>query len=141
MSETGPALPLWSHVRAPTLDDFAVLAEAALTALPEPFAGLVGEVRMQVADFASEEVLLSLEIEDPFELTGLYSGVDLGRRSVLGPAAEPSTIHLFRRPILDEWSERGDVGLAALIEHVLIHEIGHHFGLSDADIEAIEARP
>jgi predicted Zn-dependent protease with MMP-like domain len=77
-------------------------------------------------------------MEDPFELTGLYFGVDVGRRDEMGPAAEPSRIFLYRRPILDEWCERGDVGLSDLIAHVLIHEIGHHFGLTDDDIDRIE---
>jgi len=125
---------------APSLDDFAVLAEAAFAALPEAFRRMAGEVLFRVEDFADEEVLELLGVEDAFDLTGLYHGVDVGRRSVLGPAPQPSMVFLYRRPILDEWAERGDVTLEALIEHVLIHEIGHHFGLSDAQIEAIEAR-
>jgi predicted Zn-dependent protease with MMP-like domain len=125
---------------APSLDDFAVLAEAAFAALPAAFRKLAGEVLFRVEDFASEEVLEALGIEDPFDLTGLYHGVDVGRRSVLDPAPQPSMVFLYRRPILDEWAERGDVTLEALVEHVLIHEIGHHFGLSDGQIEAIEAR-
>jgi len=125
---------------APSLDDFAVLAEAAFAALPEAFRRMAGEVLFRVEDFADEEVLTSLGIEDPFELTGLYHGVDVGSRSVLDLAPQPSMVFLYRRPILDEWAERGDVTLEALIEHVLVHEIGHHFGLSDAQIEAIEAR-
>jgi predicted Zn-dependent protease with MMP-like domain len=80
----------------------------------------------------------SLGIEDPFELTGLYQGVDLGHRSVLDYGTEPSRVFLYRRPILDEWTERGDVSLGDLIAHVLVHEIGHHFGLSDDDIHRIE---
>ena len=79
-----------------------------------------------------------MEIEDPFELTGLYHGVDLSNRSVLDPSPQPSRVFLYRRPILDEWAERGNVGLSELITHVLVHEIGHHFGLSDDDIHAIE---
>ena len=89
-------------------------------------------------DFAAEEVLDGLNIEDAFELTGLYQGVDLGRRSVLDYGTEPSRVFLYRRPILDEWAERGDVSLGDLIAHVLVHEIGHHFGLSDDDIHRIE---
>jgi predicted Zn-dependent protease with MMP-like domain len=125
---------------APSLDDLAGLAEAAFAALPEGFRRLTGEVLFRVEDFAPEDVLQELGIEDAFELTGLYQGVDLGRRSVLDVAAQPSMVFLYRRPILDEWAERGDVALEALVEHVLIHEIGHHFGLSDDQIEAIEAR-
>ncbi|HYF23972.1 MAG TPA: metallopeptidase family protein [Caulobacteraceae bacterium] len=123
---------------APGLDDFAALAEAAFARLPEEFRRAAGEVVFRVEEFADEETLDELGIEDPFELTGLYRGVDLARRSLFGPAPEASMVFLYRRPILDEWAERGDVSLAALIEHVLIHEIGHHFGLSDDDIEAIE---
>jgi predicted Zn-dependent protease with MMP-like domain len=124
--------------RAPSLDDLAELAEAAFAALPDAFRALAGEVIFRVDDFPDAEVLADLEIEDPFELTGLYHGVDLARRSVLDPAPHPSMVFLYRRPILDEWAERGDVTLAELVTHVLVHEIGHHFGLSDDDIEAIE---
>lgn len=93
---------------------------------------------IRIDDFADEATLAEMEIEDPFELTGLYHGVDIGRRDSLGPAAEPSRVFLYRRPILDEWCERGDVGIGELIAHVLIHEIGHHLGLTDDDIHAIE---
>lgn len=125
--------------RAPSLDDLAALAEAAFAALPDGFRRLAGEVQFRVAEFAEAEVLDDLEIEDAFELTGLYHGVDLAHRSVLDPTPHPSMVFLYRRPILDEWAARGDVTLADLVTHVLIHEIGHHFGLSDADIDAIEA--
>ena len=84
--------------------------------------------------------LNELGIEDAFELTGLYQGIDRIRRSVWDPAPEASRIFLFRRPILDEWAERGDVALGELISHILVHEIGHHLGLSDDDIDALEAQ-
>ncbi|HEX3408237.1 MAG TPA: metallopeptidase family protein [Caulobacteraceae bacterium] len=129
----------WRDDPAPSLDDIAALAEAAFAALPDRFRKLAGEVVFRVDDFPSDEVLDDLEIDDPFELTGLYQGVDLARRSVFDPSPEPARIFLYRRPILDEWVERGDVTLAELVGHVLTHEIGHHFGLSDADIDAIEA--
>jgi predicted Zn-dependent protease with MMP-like domain len=125
---------------APSLDDLAALGEAAFAALPEVVRRMTGEVLFRVEEFASEAVLEDLGIEDPFELTGLYQGVDIGQRSVLDPAPQPSMVFLYRRPILDEWAERGDVDLERLVEHVLIHEIGHHMGLSDAQIEAIEAQ-
>ena len=125
--------------RAPSLDDLADLAEAAFAALPEAFRTLAGEVVFRVDDFPPADVLDELGIEDAFELTGLYQGVDLSRRSVLDPSPHPSMVFLYRRPILDEWAERGDVSLAELVAHVLVHEIGHHFGLSDDDIEAIES--
>ena len=123
---------------APSLDDFARLARDAFDALPAEFRQAAGEVVFRIDDFADEQTLKDLEIEDPFELTVLYHGVDIGRREGLGPAPEPSRIFLYRRPILDEWCERGDVGLAEIITHVLIHEIGHHFGLDDDQIHAIE---
>ena len=124
---------------APTLDEFARLAEAALARLPAEFREAAGDVEIRVLDFADAETLEEMGIEDPFELTGLYHGVDLRNRSVLDPNPSASKVFLYRRPILDEWAERGNVRLSALIEHVLIHEIGHHFGLSDDDIDAIEA--
>lgn len=115
------------------------MAEQAFAALPEGFRRLAGDVIFRVDDFPPDDVLEELGIEDPFGLTGLYSGVSLADRSVFAPASEPSRVFLYRRPILDEWAERGDVTLEALVIHVLVHEIGHHFGLSDPDIEAIEA--
>ncbi|PZO05371.1 MAG: hypothetical protein DCF28_03755 [Alphaproteobacteria bacterium] len=123
---------------APSLDDFASLAKAAFDALPDTFRSAAGEVVIRIDDFASEDILAEFGMQDPFELTGLYHGVDIGSRDSLGPAPEPSRIFLYRRPILDEWCERGDVALSDLIAHVLIHEIGHHFGLTDDDIDAIE---
>jgi predicted Zn-dependent protease with MMP-like domain len=134
-----PPSAAWRDAPAPSLDDFAALAQAAFAALPDRFRRLAGEVVFRVDDFPSNDVLDDLALDDPFELTGLYQGVDLTRRSVLDPSPAPARIFLYRRPILDEWAERGDVGLAELVAHVLTHEIGHHFGLSDADIDAIEA--
>ncbi len=128
----------WANAAAPSLDDFAALAEAAFARLPEPFRKAAGDVMFRIEDFADEETLEALGIEDPFELTGLYHGVDLAHRSTLDVAPQASRVVLYRRPILDEWADRGDVTLGELIAHVLVHEIGHHFGLSDADIHAIE---
>ena len=125
--------------KAPSLDDLAALAEAAFQTLPEGFRKLAGDVVFRVDDFPPDEVLEELAIEDPFGLTGLYQGVDIGHRDAFGPAAQPSMIFLYRRPILDEWAEHGEVSLEELVTHVLVHEIGHHMGLSDADIDAIEA--
>ena len=129
-----------SDAAAPSLDDIAALAEAAFAALPEGFRRMTGDVVFQVHDFADPQVLDELGIEDAFELTGLYQGVDLAHRSAFDPTPHASMIFLYRRPILDEWVERGDVSLAELVTHVLVHEIGHHFGLSDADIDTIEMR-
>ncbi len=124
--------------RAPSLDDMAALAEAAFQALPQAFRELAGDVVFRVDDFPPDEVLDDLGIEDPFGLTGLYQGVSLAGRSVFDPAPRPSMVFLYRRPILDEWAEHGEITLEELVAHVLVHEIGHHFGLSDAAIAAIE---
>lgn len=123
----------------PSLDDLAALAEQAFAGLPRAVRDLTGDVVFRLDDFPDPAVLADLGIEDPFELTGLYSGADLAHRSVFDPSPEPARIFLYRRPILDEWADRGDITLVDLITHILVHEIGHHFGLSDADIEAIEA--
>ena len=125
--------------KAPSLDDLAALADAAFRALPEAFRKLAGDVIFRVDDFPADDVLDELGIEDAFGLTGLYQGVHIGHRSDFGLAAQPSMIFLYRRPILDEWAEHGEVTLEELVSHVLVHEIGHHFGLSDDDIDAIEA--
>ena len=130
----------WTNAVAPSLDDFATLAEAAFAALPSAIRAAAGEVVFRIDDFAADEVLADLGIEDAFELSGLYQGVDRTRRSMLDPTPHESRVFLYRRPILEEWAELGDVTLGELVAHVLIHEIGHHMGLSDADIEAIEAR-
>lgn len=125
--------------RAPSLDEMAAMAEHAFAALPEQFRKMAGEVVFRVDDFPPDEVLDELGIDDSFGLTGLYSGVSLADRSVFSAAAEPSRVFLYRRPILDEWAENGEVTLEELVAHVLVHEIGHHFGLSDGDIDLIEA--
>jgi predicted Zn-dependent protease with MMP-like domain len=125
--------------RAPSLDDLAAMAQAAFEALPEGFRKLAGDVIFRVDDFPPPEVLAELGIEDAFELTGLYQGLDLTHRSVFDPSPQPSMVFLYRRPILDEWADHGEITLEELVSHVLVHEIGHHFGLSDAQIDAIEA--
>jgi predicted Zn-dependent protease with MMP-like domain len=130
---------LWpGQASAPSLDDIAQLAEAAFEALPDIFRTMAGDIVFRVDDFPDEEMLAVLGMQDPFELTGLYQGVDLSRRSVL-EAPEPARVFLFRRPLLDEWAERGDVTLSELVAHVLIHEIGHHLGLTDDQIHLIES--
>jgi predicted Zn-dependent protease with MMP-like domain len=130
----------WTDARAPSLDDFVRLAEAAFAALPAGFRRMTGDVMFRVQDWADEDTLDALDIDDALELTGLYHGVDLARRSVLDPAPMASMVFLYRMPILYEWAERGEIPLGELITHVLVHEIGHHFGLSDAQIDAIEAQ-
>ena len=121
---------------APTLDEIETIAREALDRLPEPFAGHLQGVVLRVEDFASDDLLDQLDIEDPFELTGLYSGRPAELESMTGDL--PPMIHLFRRPILDEWGD-GGVTLEDLVIHVVIHEAGHHFGLSDDDMEWLEA--
>ncbi len=130
----------WVGAAAPSLDDLAALAESAFAALPAQIRAAAGAVVFRVDDFPDDEMLQALQIEDAFELTGLYQGVDRIHRSVWDPAPEASRVFLFRRPILDEWAERGDVTLGELISHILVHEIGHHFGLSDDDIDTLEAQ-
>ncbi len=122
---------------APSLDDFDRLARAAWEAMPAPFRAMAGDVVIRIEDFASEEVLAEMGIEDPFELTGLYHGVDLTQDSITSPAQQRAMVFLYRRAILDEWIDRGDVALSDLVAHVLIHEIGHHFGLSDEAMDQL----
>ena len=125
---------------APDLAAFEDMAARAFAALPAAFRARCDGVIVRVAEFADEEVLASMGIDDPFELTGLYEGVDLTQKSSFESGALPDQVWLYRRPILDEWAERADTGIYELVVHVLVHEIGHHFGLSDDDIQAIEAR-
>lgn len=127
----------WTGREAPSLDDIAALAEAARAALPAAFAGPAAGVVLRVEDFAAEEILQEMEIDDPFALTGLYDGIPMTQKSVMDPGG-PDVIWLFRRAILDEWVARGDVALDALVAHVYVHELAHHFGWSDADIAAID---
>jgi predicted Zn-dependent protease with MMP-like domain len=123
---------------APALADLHAMAEAARDALPAPYAALAAEVRLRVEDWPDDETLDGLGIESAYGLTGLYDGVPLPERSASDPPLEPGTVWLFRRPILDEWADRGDVTLEALVAHVLVHELAHHMGWSDDDIAAID---
>jgi predicted Zn-dependent protease with MMP-like domain len=130
--------PDWSAVTAPDLDDIERLAQAALAALPQAYRTAAAAVQLRIADFAPDEVLEGLDLNDPFELTGLYDGIPLTEKSVMDQPQRPDTIWLFRRPVLDEWADRGDIGLGDLVTHVLVHELAHHFGWSDDDIAAID---
>lgn len=123
---------------APSLAAIERLAEDAFARLPDEVRTACAGLAIRVEDFPDEDMLDELGIEDPFELTGLYDGVALTQRSVMAQATRPDVIWLFRRPILDEWIERGDVGLARLVAHVLVHEIAHHLGWSDDDIRHID---
>ena len=127
--------------KGPTAPDLATIetyAREAIAALPEPFQPAARQVLLRVEDWPDGEMLDDLRIEDEYGLTGLYDGIPMTQKSVLDVAQQPDTIWLFRRPILDEWAERGDIGLRALVAHVLVHEMAHHFGWSDDDIAAID---
>lgn len=123
---------------APSAAQMEVLARAALARIPEPFAAYLADVVLVIEEFADEQTLRDMEMEDPFELTGLYSGRPVGEKDgFMGELPQPDTIHLYRRPLLDEWVDTG-VSLEALVRHVVVHEVGHHFGLSDDDMHALE---
>lgn len=122
----------------PSLDDIARLAESALAIIPEALRRHVGDIPIIVEDFPDEEVEKSMELESPFDILGLYSGVDLSNKTVGGVVQDLDRIFLYRRPILDYWCETGE-DLGDIVRHVMIHEIGHHFGFSDDDMEALEA--
>jgi predicted Zn-dependent protease with MMP-like domain len=128
----------WRGLSAPSLADIEAMAAEAYSRLPERFQGLCEGLIIRVEDFATEEVLDSMQIEDAFDLLGLFQGVGLPFQHPSAPPQMPNMIWLYRRPILDYWAEHEET-LGDIITHVLVHEIGHHFGLSDDDIEAIEA--
>jgi predicted Zn-dependent protease with MMP-like domain len=138
MNDTPAAPPEWHRAKAPTLAEIEVLASEAFQRLPEGFRLLCEGLIIHVEDFPTDEVLNDLRVESEFDLLGLFHGVGLPFRSETAPQQMPNMIWLYRRPILDYWAEH-DETLGAVIAHVLVHEIGHHFGLSDADMEAIEA--
>jgi len=123
---------------APDLDTIENHARDAVEALPAPFMPAARQVAIRVVDWPDDDMLDDLGIDDAYGLTGLYDGIPMTQKSVMDVALGPDTIWLFRRPILDEWAERGDVGLRALVAHVLVHEMAHHFGWSDDDIAAID---
>ncbi|MGH6735252.1 MAG: metallopeptidase family protein [Methyloceanibacter sp.] len=128
----------WHKHQAPGIAEFETIAQAAYDKLPAHFRDMTKDVLIRVEEFPTDEVLDSLGIESPFDLLGLYQGVDLTRQSVLDVSTLPEMIFLYRRPILDYWAEHDDT-LGQIVTHVLVHEIGHHFGLSDADMARIEA--
>lgn len=123
---------------APDTQAIEAMARGAIARLPEAFRRHLADVVLRVEEFADEATLDEMAIDDPFALSGLYRGRPVGVKSVEDWGTLPDMIFLYRRPILDEWAE-SEVALEALVVHVLIHEVGHHFGLSDADMHALEA--
>jgi predicted Zn-dependent protease with MMP-like domain len=124
--------------QAPSLDDIEAMARDAFAALPETFRKLAGDVQIRVTEFPEEDVLRDMGIESEFDILGLFQGVGLAHHSAVEQTGEmPNMVWLYRRPILDYWAEHEET-LGAIVSHVLVHEIGHHFGLSDDDMEAIE---
>lgn len=132
--------PDWGARFAPTLDDIEQLASQALAELPEPFKSLAGDVTCSVADYAEDDILAGFGMESPFELMGLFTGIGLTEDGAVPQTGQlPNTVFLYRRAILDYWAEHDDNTLGEVVTHVLVHELGHHFGFSDEDMEAIEA--
>ena len=127
----------WRHARSPSLEEMEALASEAYASLPEQFRALCEGLVIRVEDFPTEEVLEDMRAHTEFDLLGLFQGVGLPFRSESAPEAMPNMVWLYRRPILDYWAEHDD-SLGEIITHVLVHEIGHHFGLSDEDMLAIE---
>ena len=123
---------------APGLGEIEALADAALLLLPQPYQAAARDLVIRIEDFAPRRILLDMGVEDPFELTGLYDGIPLTEKSVADQPEQPDTIWLFRRPMLDEWADRGNVSLGEMVMHVLVHELAHHFGWSDDDIAQID---
>ncbi len=137
---TDHAAPARPHTTPPDADEIASLAEQALAAIPDSLRRHVSGVGISVVDMADDETLDELGIESPWDLTGLYHGTPIGHRSVTDVTRSPDLIFLYRQPILMEWIETGE-DLAQLVRNVIIHEIAHHFGFTDADIEALERGP
>jgi predicted Zn-dependent protease with MMP-like domain len=132
------APPDWSRAAAPSLTDFERLAEAAYAELPEHFRALCEGLVIRIEDFAEDEVLDHLGAESEFDVLGLFRGRGLAQGEAFGTSGQlPNMVWLYRRPILDYWAEHEET-LGVLITHVLVHEIGHHFGLSDDDMARIE---
>jgi predicted Zn-dependent protease with MMP-like domain len=127
----------WRPVKAPSLAELEVLAGEVFRQLPQQFRALCADVVIQVDDFPSEDVLDEMQAETEFDLLGLFQGVGLPFRSESASGQMPNMIWLYRRAILDYWAEHEET-LGAIVKHVLVHEIGHHFGLSDANMAAIE---
>ena len=122
----------------PTLADIDALAQAAIERLPDEFRDWLGPVVLRVEDFPDAEVMAAMNLESEFDILGLYHGRHVGLKGDVPTGALPDVIFLYRRPLLEEWCETGE-SLDALVTNTIVHEIGHHFGLSDADMDRIEA--
>jgi predicted Zn-dependent protease with MMP-like domain len=129
---------MWSTLKAPSLAEMEAMADDIFQRLPQRFRELCDGVIVRVDDFPTEEVLDEMDAESEFDLLGLFQGTGLPHQSNADVAPLPNMIWLYRRPILDYWAEH-DESLGHIVRHVLIHEIGHHFGLSDDDMAALEA--
>jgi predicted Zn-dependent protease with MMP-like domain len=136
MNPRQPARTEWGL--APSLDDIAEMARKALEALDEPFRTHAGAVAIKVEDFADDETLEAMKIQSPYDLTGLYSGVALTLELHSAPSHIPPMVWLYRMPILDEWAASGDIKLDELVGHIVVHELGHHFGWSDEEMDAMQ---
>ena len=128
----------WTDRTAPSAEEIEAIARQVIATLPAAFAPHAQGVVLRVEDFADDAMLDELEIDDPLELTGIYDGVPMTEKTPSMPQHFPDTIWLFRRAIIDEWAERGDVTLSELVSHVTVHELAHHFGWSDDDIAKID---
>ena len=127
-----------TFAEAPVAQEMEAIARQTLARLPSAFADQLGNLSLSVEDFAEDALLDQLGIESAYQLTGVYEGIPLTEKSIDHSGTMPERVRLFRLPILLEWCERGDVTLEELVAHVVIHEIGHHFGLSDADMHSLE---
>ncbi len=123
---------------APAIEDIESIAMEAVAALPEAFRDRAKDVVLRVEDAPSDEMLASLGIDDPLDLTGLYEGTPLTDKSISDPYPQPDTVWLFRYAILDEWISRGNVTLSDLVAHIVVHELAHHFGWTDEEIATID---
>jgi predicted Zn-dependent protease with MMP-like domain len=130
--------PIWPKAKAPSLEEFEVFAIEAFRRLPDGFRALCADLVIRIEDFPTDEVLDHMGVKSEFDILGLFQGVGLPFRAESAPTHMPNMIWLYRRPILDYWADH-DETLGAIVTHVLVHEIGHHFGLSDDDMETIEA--
>ncbi|MFG1300504.1 metallopeptidase family protein [Xanthobacter sp. V3C-3] len=140
MTQNGGGRSRWHDVEAPGLDAFEQLAAEAFAGLPDSFRALCRDVVIRIEDFPTDEVLDALDAETPFDLLGLFQGIGRAQDGAVSQTGQmPNMVFLYRRPILDYWAEHEET-LGDIVTHVLVHEIGHHFGLSDDDMEAVEDR-